>query len=81
MTEADGARLSAMLAANPNLEPGTNSSSIFNRDANQASHSDRIENLEGVVGENATLDIGGKESPCVITTQAKGGLREVVRAE
>src|SRR5690348_18503664 len=81
MAEVDRARLAAMLPADSRLELRSCASSIGHRHADQLPDARFVDHLEGVVGEDATLHVPGKEASRIISAHAEGGLREIVGAE
>src|SRR5450759_2553393 len=57
VTERNGARLAAVLAADAHLQAGLGGTAIAHGQGDQLAHTARVEHLERVVGEDPVLDV------------------------
>jgi len=81
VAELDGLRIAAMLAANANLQIGPRVAPLGRGHLHQQAHARLIEGGEGILFEDACLDIGRQEVVDVVAGNAERGLRQVVGAE
>ena len=82
MAEANAGRVSTMLAANANAHPRTGRPAFPHGQFQQAPHTRDVQRLEGVVGQDAPVEITDKEVLLrVVPAEPKGHLGQVVGAE
>ncbi len=81
VAELHGAGLTAVLAADPDLELGLGGPAAAHAEFDQRADALGIEDRERIVGQNAAVDVRRQEAAGVIARQAERGLREVVGAE
>mmetsp|Transcript_29085 Transcript_29085/g.81397 ORF Transcript_29085/g.81397 Transcript_29085/m.81397 type:complete len:750 (+) Transcript_29085:379-2628(+) len=77
---ADGARVPPLLAADADLQPGGRGPAPEGGRLHEAQHR-AVERLEGVLGQDALLAVGGQEGAAVVPGNAHRHLRQVVGAE
>jgi hypothetical protein len=66
MTKSDGARLAAVLSANPQFDVGTNSPSLLHSHPYEPSHPLGVKNLKRVVCKNTLIYVRGKEPAGIV---------------
>jgi hypothetical protein len=81
VAELDGLWIAAMLAANADFEVGPRIAPFGYGHLHQLPHASLIEGGEGILLEDAKLEIGRQEVVDVVARDAVGGLRQVVGAE
>ena len=81
VAELDGRRIAAVLAADAAAHAGTRLSAEFDRHLHQLADADGVEASEGIGLIDLVRIVCGKELARVVTREAEGHLREVVRAE
>src|SRR5262249_34288522 len=82
VAERDRLRLPAVLAADPGLQAGLRRSAALDADAHQLADTVHVERLEGVVLEDAVLEIEGQELALrVVAREAERRLRQIVGPE
>ena len=78
MKERNGARLSAVLPAYPQLDLRTNSSSILNSDPYESTHPFGVKHLEWIVWKNTPINVRGKEPARIVAAEPECSLRQVI---
>ena len=81
MEELHGIRVSAVLAADTDLEFLLSLTTTFDTHFNKLAHAFLVETSEWVVVENFRILVGWEETGGVITGKTKSGLREIVGSE
>src|SRR5438105_57634 len=81
LAEGDGGRVAAVLAADAELGVGALGAAALGGDADQVADALLVEADEGVLLEDALVDIGVEEPPRVVAADAEGCLGQVVGAE
>ena len=81
VAELDGFRIAAMFAADADLQVGPGVASLGSGHLDEDTDASLVEGGEGVLLEDALLDVGRQEVVDVVARDAEGGLREVVGAE
>jgi len=59
-----------MFAADSGLQSWTRRATVFDGHSNELPHTRDIQGLEGIIGEDATFDVGWQEATGIVTTQA-----------
>src|SRR5882757_9597314 len=70
VTERDGSRIAAVLAANPDLEIGTRLAAARNADLDEFADAVAIDRDERIDFENALGDVGAEEARSVVAADA-----------
>ncbi len=78
MTESNGARLAAVLPANPQLDLWTRAASIFNSYPYEPSHPFGVKNLERVICKNTPIYVRGKEPAGIVSAKPHGSLGKII---
>src|SRR5207237_4978354 len=79
--EFHGARLAAVLAADPDLQIAARASAQLDRHLDELADTPLIEALERIFRQEAVLDVKRQESAGVVPREPECGLRQIVRAE
>src|SRR5207253_4744529 len=79
VTQVDGVRVTAVLAADPDLHSLAGLATLFDRDPHQPAHAFLVDRLERVARQDLLLQVADDESALgVVAREAEGGLRQVV---
>ena len=82
MTQVDGVRVTAVLAADPDLHSLAGLAALFHRDLHQPPHAFLVDRLERVARQDLLLQVADDERALgVVAREAERGLRQVVGAE
>src|SRR5688572_5680884 len=81
VTELDGRRLAAVLAADADLEVGARATPALDADLDELAHTLLVEDREGIVRQQPLLEVVGQELRHVVAAVAERHLGEVVGAE
>ena len=78
MKKRNGARLPAVLPADPHLDLRTNSSPFLNSHPYESTHPFGVNRLKGVIRKNTPINVRRKEPPRIIAAQSQCSLRKVI---
>jgi hypothetical protein len=78
MKKRNGARLAAVLPADPQLYLRTNSSPFLNSHPYESTHPFGVNRLKGVVCKNTPIYVRGKEPPRIVAAKPQCSLCQVI---